>query len=216
MQQIRESLHRWLRSVMEERDWTAATWAKRADVTATNLTRFLKDPEGASLPSAETIGRLAFAAGSEPRFLSSNQPSTSSCRVPVLSHEQIRAVMDLPRAGAAAYLADALRRGSPCVLMDRPTSPRAFGLQINSLHMNAGGLLPQDQIVIEPVDHVPPRKGDMVITIDGTSLCAYRYYHPQLVPVSTDPHCCPMVIEGAEMVGVAILVVRPLRVELMS
>ena len=53
--------------------------------------------------------------------------------------------------------------------------------------MNAGGLLPRDQIVIEPIDQVPPRKGDMVITVDGTSICAYRYYHPQLVPISTDP-----------------------------
>ena len=107
----------------------------------------------------------------------------------------------------------ALLGGGPSVLLDRPTSPRAFALQINSLHMNAGGLLPRDQIVIEPVDQVPPRKGDMVITVDGTSLCAYRYYHPQLVPISTDPDCCPMVADGAEVVGVAILVVRPLRAE---
>jgi hypothetical protein len=214
MQQIRESLHRWLRTVMDEREWTAAAWAKRADVTATNLTRFLKDPETASLPSAETIGRLAFAAGSEPRFLSDDRTADTTCRVPVLSHDQILRVMDLSRPEVEDYLAGLLRRGSRCVLMDQRTSPRAFALQINSLHMNAGGLLPQDQIVIEPVDQVPPRKGDMVITVDGTSLCAYRYYHPQLVPISTDPQCCPMVIDGAGMVGVAILVVRPLRAEL--
>ncbi|EWY40055.1 hypothetical protein N825_03490 [Skermanella stibiiresistens SB22] len=214
MQQIRESLHRWLRTVMDEREWTAAAWAKRADVTATNLTRFLKDPETASLPSAETIGRLAFAAGSEPRFLSDDRPTDTACRVPVLSHEQILRVMKLSHPEVEDYLAGLLRRGSRCVLMDQRTSPRAFALQINSLHMNAGGLLPQDQIVIEPVDHVPPRKGDMVITVDGTSLCAYRYYHPQLVPISTDPQCCPMVIDGVGMVGVAILVVRPLRAEL--
>jgi hypothetical protein len=213
MQQIRLSLHRWLKSVMEERDWTAAAWAKRADVTATNLTRFLKDPGTASMPSAETIGKLAFAAGSEPRFLSSNTPLSPACRVPVLSHEQILKVMSLPRGAAQDYVSAAVLGGGPSVLLDRPTSPRAFALQINSLHMNAGGLLPRDQIVIEPVDQVPPRKGDMVITVDGMSICAYRYYHPQLVPISTDPDCCPMVADGAEVVGVAILVVRPLRAE---
>ena len=197
---------------MLERDWTAAAWAKRAEVTPTNLTRFLKDPENASLPSAETIGRLAFAAGVEPRFLSGNAPVSTTCRVPVLSHEQIRVVMGMTRARAEEYVTDILNDGARCVLLDQPTSRRAFALQINSLHMNAGGLLPQDQIVIEPVDQMPPRKGDMVITVDGTSLCAYRYYHPQLVPISTDPACCPMFAEGADLVGVAILVVRPLRV----
>ena len=165
------------------------------------------------MPSAETIGKLAFAAGSEPRFLSTNTPLSPACRVPVLSHEQIRKVMALSRAAAQDYVSAALLGGGPSVLLDRATSPRAFALQINSLHMNAGGLLPRDQIVIEPIDQVPPRKGDMVITVDGTSICAYRYYHPQLVPISTDPDCCPMVADGAEMVGVAILVVRPLRVE---
>src|SRR4051794_6204998 len=212
MQHIRVSLHRWLKSVMDERGWTAAAWAKQADVTPTNLTRFLKDPENASMPSAETIGRLAFAAGSEPRFLAHNGPPSPACRVPVLSHEQIRIVMGLTRARAEEYVSAILNDGARCVLLDHPTSRRAFALQINSLHMNAGGLLPQDQIVIEPVDQVPPRKGDMVITVDGSSLCAYRYYHPQLVPISTDPGCCPMFAEGAELVGVAILVIRPLRV----
>jgi hypothetical protein len=198
---------------MDERGWTAAAWAKRAEVTATNLTRFLKDPDTASLPSAETIGKLAFAAGSEPRFLSSNGPVSAACRVPVLDHDQIRKVMALSRSAAEDYVSAALRGGGPCVLLDQPTSARAFALQINSLHMNAGGLLPRDQIVIEPIDQVPPRKGDMVITVDGMSVCAYRYYHPQLVPISTDPGCCPMFAEGASMVGVAILVVRPLRIE---
>ena len=121
--------------------------------------------------------------------------------------------MALSRSAAQDYVSAALHGGGPSVLLDRPTSPRAFALQINSLHMNAGGLLPRDQIVIEPIDQVPPRKGDMVITVDGTSICAYRYYHPQLVPISTDPDCCPMVADGAEVVGVAILVVRPLRAD---
>jgi hypothetical protein len=211
MREIRESLHYWLCSVMRERNWTAACWAKRADITPTNLTRFLKDPDRASLPSAETLGRLALAAGSEPKFLS-NGHLPAACRVPVLTLEEIHHLKGLKgRREAEEFLADAQRSTGRCVLLDRPTSARAFATRINSIHMNAGGLLPDDRIVIEPFDYLSPQRGDMVITVDGRSICAYRYYPPQLVPVSTDAACCPMFCDGADMVGVAIQVIRSLR-----
>ena len=212
MQQIRLSLHRWLKSVMEERDWTAAAWAKRADVTATNLTRFLKDPGTASMPSAETIGKLAFAAGSEPRFLSTNTPLSPACRVPVLSHEQIRKVMALSRSAAQDYVSAALLGGTQRSAGPADIAPRLRASDQFAAHERRRAAAARSDR--DRADRSgAARKGDMVITVDGTSLCAYRYYHPQLVPISTDPDCCPMVADGAEVVGVAILVVRPLRAE---
>lgn len=209
MQRIREALFRWMSGVMEERGWSAAAWARHAEVTPTNLTRFLRDPLSASLPSAETIGRLAWAAGSEPRFLSDG-PHTEVCRIPVLTLEQVRTLLTLSRNGVKAFIHHALRASDGCVVVERRSSPCAFALQISSLHMNAGGLLPEDRIVVEPVDLLPPRPGDLVVAIDGESACGFRYYPPYLVPASTDSTCCPVTCKEATLAGVAVHVARPL------
>lgn len=210
MDRVRKALFGWMRGVMEERDWTAAAWARVADVTPTNLTRFLKDPGEASLPSAETIGRLALAAGSEPRFLAEEPSGPAGARVPVLDIPQAREMLAMPQRDAARFLAELARAGRTIPAEPRP-SPRAFALSITSLHMNAGGWLPRDHVVVEPADTVAAKQGDMVVVLDGDHACGYRYYPPLLVPVSTDSSCCPMLFDGAAIAGVAVQLVRPLR-----
>lgn len=197
---------------MADRGWNAAAWARRAEVTPTNVTRFLKHPETASLPSAETIGRLAWAAGCEPRFLANGDGADPGfCRVPLLTLDQARTALDLPAAHRHRYLAALLRERSPCVLIDHHASDGALALRITSQHMNAAGLIPDDRIVLEPVDSLPPRRGDLVVAIDNDCICGYRYYHPLLVPVSTDAKCMPLLCDGALIAGVAVHVIRPLR-----
>lgn len=209
MVDVRKALYRWMTGVMADRGWTAAAWARRAEVTPTNLTRFLKDPDTASVPSAETIGRLAWAAGSEPRFLSDG-PAAGFCRVPLLTLEQVRTVLVLTPPRCLQFLASVLREHGHCVLVDHHASDRALAIRITSHHMNAAGLVPDDRIVVEPVDLLPPRTGDLVVAIGSDCLCGYRYYHPLLVPVSTDSSCIPLTCDGAAIVGVAVHVVRPL------
>lgn len=209
MGRVREALFKWISSVMEERGWSAAAWARHAGVTPTNLTRFLRNPVSASLPSAETIGRLAWAAGREPSFLS-DEPSSEVCRIPILTLEQIQTLLTLSRSQAKDFIREALRDNGRCIAIEQRLSPCAFGLQITSQHMNAGGLLPEDRIVVEPVDLLPPRKGDLVIAIDGSTVCGYRYFPPYLVPTSTDSTCCPIEHNGATVAGVAIHVTRSL------
>ena len=209
MQRVRDALFRWMREVMEERNWTAAAWARQAGVTPTNLTRFLRDPTSASIPSAETIGRLAWAAGSEPRFLPDRQ-SFEVYRIPVLTLGQVRTLLTLNRGQAKDFIHDALRTSNRCVVIERRSSPCAFALQISSPHMNAGGLLPDDQIVVEPIDLMPPRPGDLVVALDGEAICGFRYYPPYLVPSSTDSTCCPVAYDSATVAGVAVHVARPL------
>ena len=85
MRETRLALYEWMAAVLRDNRWTAAEWARRAGVTPTNVTRFLKDPEAASLPGAGTIGRLARAAGCQPRFVAGNGAdgwSVSAWRVP--------------------------------------------------------------------------------------------------------------------------------------
>lgn len=213
-QRIRRVLYDWMMSVLEEQDWSAAAWARRAEVTPTNLTRFLKDPDTASLPSAETIGRLAWAAGSEPRFLGpvrrTGEPPAhpEAFRVPVLTSGELRYLQTLSPAAAEAYL-DRLRRdGARTILLDTKPSRRAFALQVTSLHMNAGGLVPEDEVVLEPPDIFPPAKGDLVVTTNDEHVCGYRYHPPLLVPVSTDSNCEPVLLRETALIGVALQVVR--------
>src|SRR4051794_4130652 len=144
MRDTRQALYGWMAAVMRERGWTAAAWAKQAAVTPTNLTRFLRDPDGASLPGAETIGRLALAAGSEPRFLD-GEPLPGAGRVPLLTVAQLRVVAGLGPEDAAAFLRKTLRQGGEAVLIDRPPSDRAFAITVTSAHLNAGGVIHDDQ-----------------------------------------------------------------------
>lgn len=197
-------------AVLREQHWTAAEWARRAGVTPTNLTRFLRDPDGGSLPGAGTIGRLAWAAGSEPRFLA-DVPEATVWRVPLLSMAQLQAMLALARSRVHDFLRSALRDGAACVLIDRPASPRAFALRITSHHLNAGGVIHHDRIVLEPADVAPPRAGDLVAVLAGESVCAYRFYPPYLMPISTNAECVPILCDGAALIGVGVHVVRPLR-----
>lgn len=210
MPPVRKALYDWMSAVLDERGWTASSWARRAEVTPTNVTRFLRDPETASLPSAETIGRLAQAADCEPTFLDAGA-SPRPVRVPILEIAQLRALRMLGPRQAREYLEEVAGRGSRSVLYDREASQRAFALRLTSLHMNAAGLLPQDVLVLEPVDVQPPDRGDLVVVVDGDHVCAYRWHCPLLVPISTDPHCEPTPCDEASVVGVAIHMVRPLK-----
>lgn len=210
MDDTRRALLRWTTSVMEARGWSAAQWSRLAQVTPTNLTRFLSDPARGSLPSAETIGRLARAAGWEPRFLDDREPPPVT-RVPLLDHDQVMTLLALGRRAAEAFLATMLRQDRGCVPVERPASPRAFALTIASRSLNAAGVLPQDRVVLEPTDVLQPRAGDVVVTVGDGAFCAYRYFPPQLLPVSTDPDCGPASIADSRVAGVAVHVLRVLR-----
>lgn len=210
MDDTRRALLRWATSVMEARGWSAAHWSRLAQVTPSNLTRFLSDPARGSLPSAETIGRLARAAGTEPRFLDDPDPAPIA-RVPLLDHDQVLALLALGRRAAEAYLAAALRRNGGCVPLDRPASPRAFALTIASRSLDAAGVFPEDRLVLEPFDVLEPQVGDVVVTVGDGSCCAYRYFPPHLLPMSTDRDCGPTSVADARVAGVAVHVLRVLR-----
>ncbi|HSK41213.1 MAG TPA: XRE family transcriptional regulator [Arenibaculum sp.] len=207
---VRKALYDWMACVLDERGWSAAAWARHAEVTPTNLTRFLRDPKHASLPSAETIGRLAWAAGSEPRFLD-QETAPPPTRVPVLRVAQLRALRQLGPRQAEEFLDELRLRTEPCVLYDRDVTRRAFALRVTTMHMNAGGLVPDDIVVLEPVDVAPPSVGDLVATVDGDHVCAYRWYHPLLVPTSTESACKPVSCDDVAVVGVAVHLIRALR-----
>ena len=68
----KEAVRRWMRDVMERKEWSAERWARLSETSPTNITRFLRemDLHGDSefLPSSRTIAKLARTAGSQPVF----------------------------------------------------------------------------------------------------------------------------------------------------
>ncbi len=210
MDETRRAILRWMSGVMEARGWSAGAWARLAGVTATNLTRFLRDPVMGSVPSADTLARLARIAGSEPRFLDEHAYPPVS-RVPVLTLDQAHIFLDLGRRAGEMFLAGALRDGTASIAMGGTASPRAFAMRIVSKSLNAAGVLPQDCVVLEPLDVLAPQAGDVVVTVGDGTVCGYRFFPPQLLPVSTDPDCHPTRIDCAHVAGVAVQVVRSLR-----
>lgn len=211
---VRSALLAWMTGVLDERDWTAAAWARAADVTPTNLTRFLKDPGTASLPSAETIGRLAIAAGREPRFLDTMTASAAPARpgIPLLLPEQARQLRQQTDLEVPAFLDQVRRTGAPCLEPDPSATARAFAMRITSLHMNAGGWVPGDCVVLEPADRNSLRRGDAIVVLVGDQVCGFRCHPPLLVPASTDSACCPLLLDEAVIVGIAIRLLRDLRI----
>lgn len=64
----RNAVRVWLRQVMEEKNWSANEWGIMAKTSPTNITRMLS-PTAKSVPSIDTIAKLAMVAGSQPNLL---------------------------------------------------------------------------------------------------------------------------------------------------
>lgn len=61
----RNSVRVWMRNVMADKGWSANEWANLAGTSATNITRMLS-PTNKTVPSIDTIAKLAMVAGSQP------------------------------------------------------------------------------------------------------------------------------------------------------
>ena len=63
----RRIVRAWMRSVLEDKGWSANEWAKAASTSSTNITRML-GPKG-NVPNVETLMKLARVAGSQPNLI---------------------------------------------------------------------------------------------------------------------------------------------------
>jgi len=64
----RNAVRVWMRAVLEEKDWSANEWAKLAKTSPTNITRMLS-PISKTMPSVDTVCKLATVAGSAPNLV---------------------------------------------------------------------------------------------------------------------------------------------------
>lgn len=68
----RRAIRVWMRTVMSTQNWSANEWAVKANTSPTNITRFLNS-DATYIPTARTLGKLAYVAGSSPQLVNKGQ-----------------------------------------------------------------------------------------------------------------------------------------------
>lgn len=58
----RKQIAKWMHDVMRATGWSALKWGQEAHTAPSNISRFLRDPDRASLPKQDTLLKLAKAA----------------------------------------------------------------------------------------------------------------------------------------------------------
>jgi SOS-response transcriptional repressor LexA len=194
----RNAVRVWMRQVMAERQWSAAHWAKLANTTPTNITRFLS-PGCRIVPSSDTISKLAQAAGSQPNL----------GFVPGAARVAVR-VVPVVREGYL-IMRDAVSHGTnETVAVASSASDQAVAVLVESDSMNASGIFPDDIIVIEPLEVQPVSKGRIVAAVHEGAVVYAEYQPPVLIPRSTNRNHRVVGLNDAEVVGVATQVIRRL------
>lgn len=186
----RNAVRVWMRQVLEEKQWTAADWAKIAQTSPTNITRVLS-PTSEIVPSAATIAKLASAAGSQPNLGAYHRQSERT--VPLVMWGNWNAMHG--------------KIGS--VTAPVGTTDKAFAVKIQSDMMNLAGILPGDTVIAEPSDW--PEDNRIVLAelkSDGSPIIA-RVMTPWLMPQSSTRHD-PHRLEDVRIVALCVSVVRAL------
>lgn len=194
----RNAVRVWMRDVMAQRQWTAAHWARLAETSPTNITRFLS-PGCRIIPSADTLAKLARIAGSQPNL----------GFVPGAQRVAVRSV-PVVREG---YLVDrnaALHGTNESVAVATSASEQAIAVLVESDSMNLAGILPGDVLVIEPVEVQPPSRGRIVAAVRNGEVCYGELQTPVIIPRSTNRSAGVFSVSDAEIVGVATQVIRRL------
>lgn len=194
----RNAVRVWMRQVMSERQWSAAHWAKLANTSSTNITRFLS-PGCRIVPSADTISKLAHVAGSQPNLGFVPGAARVAVRVVPVVREGYLIMRD-----ATAYATN------ETVAVASSASGQAVAVLVESDSMNASGILPDDIIVIEPLEVQPVAKSRIVAAVHDGKVVYAEYQPPVLIPRSTNRNHRVVGLNDAEIVGVATQVIRRL------
>jgi transcriptional regulator with XRE-family HTH domain len=149
----------WMRAVMEKKDWSAEEWARKAETSPTNITRFLRGSK--HMPSTRTIAKLARVAGSAPAI---GRPvvDLATALVPVYARP-------LSQKGAAEVRAIGRVRSMEQV------SERAFGVKVQHNSFAAQGIAAGDVIVFEPADIMTPKQGSLICWLSPEAQDGYEF-----------------------------------------
>lgn len=140
-------LRRWMQEIMADREWNAEEWAKAAQTSPTNITRFVKGSD--HIPSYATLLKLAAVAGvpiPTPGVAARDMPKI---RIPLLELDQIAT------AGATG-LQQLIKQAETTIVADYHR-PGAFALRLKTSAFAGLGYLKGDILIVDPA--VTPKKG---------------------------------------------------------
>ena len=162
----RKILVNWMTSVIKRNNWSAEHWARLAEVPSTSITRFLKH-EDSSWPSTRTVIALSKAAGVAPTF---GVGTMQGSRIPIVSMEQL---LDM----TIRELVTSRKWSSLFVDGDLP--PGCVAMTMTQEVLEACGILPGDQIIVDP--DAQPVRGSLVVISTGDRVTAGAYMPPIVV-----------------------------------
>ena len=197
-EQIKQSVQRWVRTVMQQQSWSAEEWARQASTTPTNITRILAD--NSSLPNADTLGRLARAAGSQPDLIGKPRVGVQSefPSVPLLDHAQVLKLIQLSGKERTEFLQRAHKERPNMPILTRP-STTAYAFTLESDALRGRGLMKGDVLVVEPHDFSGHDVGGIAAAIVAGKLSAWLWFPPLLVPSHETED--PVAIKNAKILG---------------
>lgn len=184
---IESAVRVWMRRVLDEKGWSAEHWARVADTSATNISRFLS--QGATLPTLRTMAKLAAAAGSWPE-LRGGAPALAPTMsfAPLVEVADVRLVFEgqrvksgesIPVYGGASDHAAAFRVTAD--VYSHETCDHAI-------------------VVVEPIALLMPRRFDMVLVEGPRGFGLARYDVDVLLG-----HRAPVAsLEDTEMFGTVV------------
>ncbi|MEK9909140.1 MAG: helix-turn-helix domain-containing protein [Candidatus Thalassarchaeaceae archaeon] len=190
----KSNLAAWMQQVMNENNWTAAEWARRAGVTATNITRFMRSQK--HMPSGHTIAALAGCVQLPPP-LGKKRLRMEGRTVPV------------SRGGrSVAEIVELASKSDDKVVTLVPVGVDALAVEIETDRYSMGGILPGDVAIFEPMHVRDPNIGNIVAFLGGSGVEIGRYSPPLLLPHSTNPLHDPVKISDIDVLGVVVEVIR--------
>lgn len=195
-QNIKHDLADWMRQVLDENNWTAAEWARRANTSPTNITRFLKDLR--YMPSGTTIDKLAGVVQLPAPLGNGKRLSLEGRHVPLVEK--------------GAGIVDLNHHSKDHVVTMVPVGVDALAIYIDTDRFSLGGILPGDIVIFEPTHVREPEDNDLVVVLTSEGVEVGRVKEPLLLPHSSDPKHYPLELDKVDVVlGIAVEQVRRLR-----
>jgi hypothetical protein len=196
-----------MRQVLSDKGWTAQKWATLAETSPTNITRALADDDG-PLPNAETIARLAEAAGTQPDFTGKADDRSQLYLVPLLDRATATRMVKMDKAARHKLLEERLETGPVFGTVYKP-APDAFAVHLEAPSSLMGGLLPQDIAVVEPIrDKLAT--GALVVALAEGAIQALQFVHPHYVSHWPGGALKPLAAHLVELIGrIAYIIRRP-------
>lgn len=167
----RNLIERWMRSVMEEKEWSAERWATLAGTSPTNITRFLGG-KADFIPSTKTLAKLARIAGSSPQIGRATVKTPAEVQVSLYNWSEL---------GEILTHGEIEKRRDRVVSTISSVSEKAYAVIVEVETLAIHGIMKGDTVIIEPKPIRDPKIGDFVVFLDDEGLPSIGQFYETIV-----------------------------------